>query len=780
MRRICVVALLLATAGAAARGGVPTCDVDVELAGSAKVRGSIRPAAQCESFVLDLPRLAAVTATATARGAGSPAPRLVLVADAGGTPTQGRPVTGGAKLTATAASSGVHRLTVTGDGVAEGDYALALKVVPRARWQLADTATPGVENTASFAAPAGASARVRLTRPRGSSFVPDLVAIDGPGGFEAPLAGGGTSALVPLGAAGEYVVRFNGGAGGAWAARIDVVPPAAAVKSIDVTDAALTGDTTAGTPVFARIVGPSGGTVSAASPGTTIAGSSCTVPPNAVAVRSLVSIAGGRRFGVGAGVHATGPYVRLACDSGPFLAPVVVVVPFDPGAYTDAASQMTIWCRDETGALTSVAGPYDFGGAAGFVAFTTSRTGTIVTTNTRPRPVVGSWKLLRFSNDAQDGYIGSVTCTISDATATPGHLDVQGAGGARSTWTPSAADAAAAVSEPLVTTTSGALSVVDDATVTFADSAASRTVRFARGFGDDALVAAGVGRSAVTGADVPQIDMLLRDAGPPAESRVPGAYDFFLVAAGGASGTGGKVLLSTRQIVGTAVLDASGRATYAVKFGHEALSDFPLDPSGWTERAASRPPAGNWSVANGAVRLSLSAGGVASVDLHPVMGGAVYVGVVGQTSGAGSEVGFLVLSRAGAGHSAAQLAGSNAVVSLLEVLRDRVIHAQGFGFPVASGVAVRAGDVLDLTIGSSFAIEHDLTTGVAFGGTSGGLMRHATFGLTTSGRYTDTGSAVAGENVVGFVTARGDLLFQTHAGDHFLEALIELPSVGPP
>src|SRR5688572_31443239 len=77
-RRLLVLCVLAAGSASALGVSVPPPDVDLELRGKDKVRTTLRPASEVDSFLCDLPRGTVISASARSKGKTAPAPHLAF------------------------------------------------------------------------------------------------------------------------------------------------------------------------------------------------------------------------------------------------------------------------------------------------------------------------------------------------------------------------------------------------------------------------------------------------------------------------------------------------------------------------------------------------------------------------------------------------------------------------------------------------------------------------------------------------------------------------------
>jgi hypothetical protein len=380
---------LAASAAAVAEGYVDT--VDLEIPGNAKVRGTLRSAAERESFRLRLPQGAKVAAKVRRQGTGFLVPRMDLVSEAT-TLAEGTVKGRGAKLASEPLpSSGDFALRVYGNGVDDGDYSASVRVTVQKTWKGGgSSAGDGAPLAFSFGAPAGAQARIRVTPAKGSGFVPALDGIAGPGFAGAPLSGAATG-WVPLGGAGTYDVSLRDGdtAGGDWTWTVQVRAPRGAPASVDISASAVGGAYGSTQQVYGAQIGADGGTADPPDLGTALDGASISVPPGSLGFAVVLTLHVTDPIDVPPPDNAAGPTIRFGPSGTTFGegAPAIVSIPYDRAQFGNPANEMTVYVRDDaTGEVTPVLPRtvYDFS-VPGVVSFPVAHFSSYVAAGSRPR-----------------------------------------------------------------------------------------------------------------------------------------------------------------------------------------------------------------------------------------------------------------------------------------------------------------------------------------------------------------------------------------------------------
>jgi hypothetical protein len=635
--------------------------VDLQIRGNERVSGTLYPSDERETFLVDVPRGARVTARVFRTEASAAAPVLSLIDRDAATVVEAVRDSLGARLTRhLIAESDRFGLRVESDGTYDGDYQFTLSVAPQRIWSQkpGDELAAGAETTFPFAAPAGSTVDVTLMPAPRSSFVPRIVEITGPDGFVAAVDGAGATPRrhgvrgVLLAEFGEHLVRIrnDGSTSGAFSIVARVVPPRLARSgTLDISDETLTNSRFDGdSRVFGRVLDAKGGLLfdlgDTQSP---IAGASVSVPANAVSSPQIFAVQSsddiGARFdpGNGSNHQLAGPTIRFLPEGKAFLGSVTVTIPYDPANFDDPVSQISITTEDPVTKLpVLVPGPYVVDTVKHTVSYSAAHFSRFQPASALARPLRGQFVLLEMGGRLTAGG-GRATLSLSAIRAFPGVLRVVGgfdrAFPRRSiVWGPSAV----AWNEVPPPVDPGVVTVNADDDVVM-DDALDGAVNFTRGRNPDVLIRRPDGDSA--GA---LVSVLLRRAkGLPTPSNLAGDWSAFVLEASARvfpSSVGGDndVDLS----MGGQVLDLSigrdGRVTArsSVKFG--AVADDRADGEGvgrwFFDQNGSRTPPKPGSISypgdgTNTIRLTMPLGfrtdQASTVVLHPVLRGDLLVGV---------------------------------------------------------------------------------------------------------------------------------------------------------
>jgi hypothetical protein len=574
--------------------------VDLQVRAKERVLGTLYPKDERETFLVDVPKFARITARAWRTGRFNAAPTLALVKP-DMTVAAGKPDSRGAGLKySNADASGQFGLRVESDGAFEGDYQFKVTVAPQTTWsQRGGTdVDPGADSSFDFAAPAGATIDVTLTPANGSSFVPRITEVDGPDGFVATIDGVDATPRrhrirrLALGGAGDYSVQIRndavGGAPGAFAILVHVVPPRLAKSDpIDIRDESLTKSRFDGdSRVFGRVVDSTGGRLF--DPGDTtssLAGMSIIVPADAVPSPVIFAFESSDDISdsSGAGAQPAGPSVKLLPEHTTFDKPLTVTIPYDPENFDDPSNEVRVNTEDPiTHEQTPVAGPFVVDRFAHTVSYPSSHFSRFQAASTLPRPVKGQFVEVDMGGrvSAAGGVAGgSATLSLSLVSGLKGRTT----GNAFSrtlprrsiVWNQTSAD----WDEVQPPKTNGVITVVDDADVTLADSV-DGAVQYVRGRNPDVLI-----RRPTAAAGAAAVSVLLRRAkGAPTAANLAGDWKAFVLEASALHFTGAESYKGLNLEMSSQVLhlnfglDAQVTARASVKFG--AVADDAADHDG--------------------------------------------------------------------------------------------------------------------------------------------------------------------------------------------------------
>jgi hypothetical protein len=696
-------------------------DVDLQVRGNEKVDGTIRPADEGERFPYAAPRGALLSASVKRKGTGGPTP-ILEVLDAGfGVIATGTPTPTGAKLTKYEfLTSSLHRVRIAGDGAKDGDYQLKLKASPRLAWdeKAGGDVGPGAMGQFSFAAPAGAKAAFTLAAAKHSAFVPHLLAVDGPNGFHfvfpAPASAAPRQrvANVPLGATGEYVVHFqnDGASAGGWTMGVKLAASRITKVSVDIRDDALGGTFAEGAQAFGRIIDGAGGLVDPSSVGGVLTGTSVSVDEESLPSASVIAISASDTFFVDDANHPAGVAIKLTPAGTQFAKPVTVTVPFDPQAFDDPLTELTIYIQDsETGALEAV--PQNqlvIDTDAATVSFPTSHFSRFQGTSPKDRPVKGTFAHLEIGGRPLPMFGGSVVFGLSRVDALKGPRtgnSVTRTNGRRAiAYSPSNIG----YSPAPMTTETGTIQIVDDSTVMLSGLTGGPS-KFRRGRSPDVLI-----EQPATAAAGATLSLVLRVAqGTPTLSNLAGDWQYVTYEVTAGKDAGGATLLTTSGQRGRlnfgldGVVKASNVATRTATAG---------EPGEWRELVGTEEPA-NGSLLAGQGRLTLQmqlgdSGLISSMDLVPVLKGEVLVGVTDAVEGSsqspsGVALRMAVLVRKAKSAGPAALGTRNFFSSVGVLPIDRPGATQDFGYYGDDLVIGRNGRGGSHLLGARVASGHD-------------------------------------------------------------------------
>jgi hypothetical protein len=726
-------------------------DVDLQVRGNEKILGTLRPADERERFLYDAPRGALLSAAVKKAGAGGPVPTFELI-DAAFNPVAGAVVTTtptGSKLTKFALpDSALYRVRVEGDGVKDGDYQIKVKAAPRTSWSDGGTgAVPGADTQFSFAAPSGAAADVVLAASHGSAFLAHLVSIDGPGGYHhafdppATAAAREHAARIPLGPTGEYVVHFqnDGASAGGWTMAVRLAVPAIAKVTVDIRDRALTGPWSGGSQVFGRVVDSTGGLVDPSSVGGALSGTSVDVGANSVPSTSVIALSASDTFFVDDANHPAGVAVTLTPSGTIFAKPVTVTVPYDPQAFDDPLTELTIYIQNSvTGALEAV--PHDqlvINTGAATVSFPTSHFSRFQGTSPKDRPLKGSFVQLELAGSANAAFAGQLVFGLSSLNGLKGPRTGNSFSRTivRRALTFDATTIGHTGAAPVAD--GGAITVVDDNHVDVT-STAEGVQHFLRGRTPDVLL-----QPPTATAPGAATSVLLRVAqGSPTLSNLAGAWSFFVLEFGAAHDAGGAVILDTigqrgRLTFGLdGVVKASGVTTETASAGAAGT---------WSAASSKKTPAdGNVAVAPGRLTIAMPLGASAlikSVDLVPVLSGDVLVGMADASLGpdksaATAVMRLLVLVRVPKGVKAAVLGPRDFLSAFGLQPADRPGATQDLGYFGDDFAVARASRRAFTMSGTQFEYAHDASGGPTT--TQVPVTQPGTYSLSPDGVYRDS------------------------------------------
>jgi len=575
-----------------AAGAFAADQVDLQVRAKERVLGTLYPKDERETFLVDVPRGARVTARAWRTGARDSAPTLALM-DGPTVVAPGKPDSKGAGLRSFLVDkSAGFGLRVESDGAFDGDYQFKVTVSPQKTWSTkggADVAAHA-ESTSAFAVPAGATVDVTLTPAKGSSFVPRILEIDGPNGFVFPVDGADATPRrhkvrrVVLDAGGEHAVRFrnDGDVAGAFAVVVRVVPPRLAKSGpVDIRDESLTKSRFDGDArVYGRVIDAKGGLLF--DPGDTtspLAGASVTVPADAVASPVIFAFESSDDISDASAGQPAGPSVKLLPEHTTFDKPLTVTIPYDPENFDDPANDVHVDTEDPlTHEPIPVPGPFVVDQSAHTVSYPASHFSRFQVTSTLPRPLKGQFVELDLGGGVTRAG-GAVTISLSLVSALKGRTTGNAfnrVGPRRSiVWS----QTSVGWDEVQPPKGNGVITVVDDADVTLADTV-DGAVQYVRGRNPDVLL-----RRPTAGAGAAAVSVLLRRAkGAPTVSNLAGDWKAFVLESSALHFTGAEsykglnLEMASQVLQLTFGLDAKVTARTSVKFG--AVADDAADHDG--------------------------------------------------------------------------------------------------------------------------------------------------------------------------------------------------------
>ncbi len=676
-------------------GGNTIDTVNVEVSGRDTVSGSIRPAEERESYLIDLPRGATLKATAKPTSDEAPIP-ILDVLDPDLAVITRSPAAKRVKVGAiVAAMSGPYRVRICGDGERDGDFQLKIRAKMPKSWSAAATTdlAPEAEDGSSFGAGAGAVARFTLSATGKSDFTPQILVVTGPDEFTfaiaVPLKQSSRHVVkdVVLPASGEYAVRFkNAGAGaGRWKLKITLKTPKARKSSLDLTDDALAGQFAGEQAVFARTIDALGGDVSPPPSHELLGGISIDVPPGAITAPTLILISESEPFFVDDDLTEGGATFEFGPDGLSFAEDAIVTLPFDTQAYDDPNTEVSVALRDaETGEVQVVTGVVDVD--AGTITFPTSHFSRFQPASPRPRPLVGGFVELELAGSLDPAFATSVVFGLNA---------VRGAAGRRSgnavsrdidryavTFVPDAIRGGRISGSREQRMQSGTVSAGRTLDLDFG----AQQVSFERGRSPDVFIRREV-RDGLAGVSL----LLRRVKGRPSRSALAGEWHAIVLEVSAVRGSNGKIAIASVGQTFTLSVARSGKAS--ARQAERSVTAVPF-PGGTptTQRDTRRPLKGSLRPLGAMARLEMEVGQrtvIDTIDLHPVVRGDALVGVTGAVLGDPSDptlimTRLVILTRKGEDGSVADLPGRSrfAGFDLGLVAGDIDIPAAGARFDV--------------------------------------------------------------------------------------------------
>lgn len=350
-------------------------DVDAEVAGKAKVKGTIAPADEIETLRFEATRGTLVSLAVAAKKGEitdldvvlrDPEGAAVDLASFAGFADAGRKV----KLRKFPVDrTGTWSIEIGAD--AEGEYALSLKNKPARSVKEALVAVAGGgDETVAFAVPARSSLKIKAKPSRGSAAVPRCGTLesDGEGGLALDLLEEGRYSdrghavtVADAGAGGELnlEVRNLGGEAGGIDVAIRVKAPREKTDRQDLRGDALGAPGGGETVVRRTVKAASGGTVSVVAPGSPLQGTRITIPPGSLPVDTRISITSVKAPPPpdAGGNQAAGPAIDLRPSGLQFLVPATVEVRYDPASLpvgADPETDLRVLLLEDDGSFTEL------------------------------------------------------------------------------------------------------------------------------------------------------------------------------------------------------------------------------------------------------------------------------------------------------------------------------------------------------------------------------------------------------------------------------------------
>ena len=707
---------------------VDTVDIDVGL--RARIDGSIRPIDEREVYAVDAPRGALLTVVAKRRGPGALVPTFdVLRPDEVSTYTSTPAATGAKLKRQEIGESGRHAVRLTGDGANDGDFRLKIKTKPRLKWKsgaLAPIAPAGM-GAYAFAAPSNATAKIvvksdvddgahafRVSYPDGS-FVDSV-----------PPEPGTRKHVVRdlvLGDSGEYVVQLRNDGAATSTVTVNVVLSVErrARTTLDLRDSAddLLNDNR---KRIGRVVDPEdGGVVEPVAGGTDPGEVVVDVPPGAVAEPVVVTLETIERYFVDDDQNAGGPAFEFGPPGQEFAEPVTVTIPFDPNAYDDPDTELSVVVQDPvTGEVEAVPPPYVIDDVAGTVTFQVDHFSQYQSVSPRPRPVAGTFVELSVAHSVTDSFGGSVAVGVArlhgfSDTRTGNTLQLDRSDFSLAWGVVGGPPATATLDEP-TSSEFGTADVQDNETVLANFGTGVRAFR--RGRSRD--IALALDESDVQRPGRTRV-IFRRTKRDPTALSLAATWHALVLEFGAATTPQQDVDL--RQVVQQATLKISRKGTVVPSAVSRRRSVATLGAEGWTTVSDVRkPPAGQIDPSGPDAVLTMGLGAdrrLDTVTLAPVVGGDLLVGrsSVIDAGGSGGAVRLVLLVRAGSRFKPEDLDGDTFLSRLTPTVVDLVNPSTQ---EVRAGRRVRtrieqgtfAGGTASILGGRRSTVEHDATGNV--------------------------------------------------------------------
>jgi hypothetical protein len=666
--------------------------VQLEVQGKDTVLGTIRPADEREAIIGNLVAGTVLKAAAKSTQKTGPVPSLQLLLD--GTPVGAAQVVvkgrGATLAPYVVPTSGNYKVVVAGDASLDGDYQLAVNWTPRKTFSA--TGTSAGDTTFTFSVPANSGVTVTLTAAKGSPFVPHLVELVGPTGTLA-LAGGGKASGLVLAQRGDWTLHFQSdGADGAYKVTVKVAPPKVAKHKADIRDKVLNGAFGGGSNLYGSVVTPDeGGTVEVNGSGSSIDGSSVTIPPDSLGQTTSIFVAAATPYTPPGDNHPAGPAVEFGPSGTQFDPdkPATVTIPFDAALFGGDTSALTVFVKDSEGVISPVLPTSSYVFGANTVTFTTSHFSTFQAATSGPRGYPNSnYVYIEISSTPYMAFDGEADVALGTIFVSQ---DAIGTAVERSavSWTGvgTANPLSATVNTTFDSNNGGFLQQVDDTTFDAFDGSEAFIARLRRGPTNDVLV-----YEPNTGDMKRSIRLLLRDIDArPTINTLAGKWHALVweIQAAGAPRSGTTLPMSIVADLGSAVVQPTGAVTF--KFPSRVTRTTDLGTGVWSRKAGNGgTAAAKLTIEPSDFITQLQFGDGPVTDMRVCDNGNVIAGkLVGVDRGFGvadAQVALLLMVRETTGITASALDGA-----YIDVLGALDLHGTDAGPPDdALGIRWRA------------------------------------------------------------------------------------------
>jgi hypothetical protein len=670
MRQTRFASIPVVVVAAAASAALAADSVDLQLRGKDRVAGTLRPVTDTECYVCDLPRGAQLSVAL--KGAGKPFPTVGLALRLDGLDVGGAPIVTNSKgatiKSYEVGASGRYTVCVVGSGEVDGDYSASVSWKPRSSWVgTGGPLDPAATDTYTFGAPRGAFVTIDLVAPQGSLFDGQLVSITGPAGFD-PQAVAGTHAVIPdCPVTGDYSVKFSndGVAAGEWTMRVKLKLPKVQRGKVDVRDRALAGAFGLDHTVYGRLVDEEGGIVTVGDEsGGALAGSSVSVPADALGSPTVITISATTTVYPDDGSHPAGPAVEFGPEGTVFAQDATLTLPYDPAYFPGGTETLEVYVRDAEGNITLVPGPYTVDEVNHLVSFPVSHFSSYQAAASGPRPLVGDFYVAELSHEAFSGFEGKFGFGLHGLTASDKYTGVS-LNNARIAWHDNGLEGSDAYLETSSQSQQFVVTIPDDATVILDDpQKPGEGATFVRGTSDDVMV--GKGQAMVALRRAPQ---------SPTVSSIAGRWHLFHLQAGGGSQNSGGGLpsgqISLYGETGEVTFRPDGTLGFSDFRVLEAATGFPAGT--WSYSVGDPPPSGiGWYVSDGIVFIAPPEGESPTFQLYAALDGDVLLGQpysYSQTES--SKADLFIFVRASARQALSAFAGVYSVAGKDITFEDR-------------------------------------------------------------------------------------------------------------